>query len=344
MTVDVAPTIEDLAAIYPCREAQFSALSSVLGHPSFPSPPAICLTGFPASGKSTITRAFLQSMGAPFVWVDCSETFTSALLFDRIVNKLKELAGGDGWRMKGSGDMNQFVVEVHRALERLTGKVILVCPHSQIHGMTKQVLEKAHCLTQLHPDSLFSLLARLPGLSPSTSTTSALTILFLTTFIPLRSLGGLPLPTIDFPSYSKPQLLKILSRYTPQSLYYLSTTPPRAKGDADAEELAKIWEGLNSAVIDTYGPGTSLDVPTILELSTKLWPQFVQPVIREGIYLEEDDEIVFGRVDFVGLFAVGKRNGLFSGEEVVKRQSTLMATKQTGLSNLTVRGLMNRAI
>ena len=64
-------------------------------------------------------------MTAQFVWVDCSETFTSALLFDRIVNKLKEL-GGDGARVKGSGDVNNFVVEVHRALEGLTGKVILV--------------------------------------------------------------------------------------------------------------------------------------------------------------------------------------------------------------------------
>lgn len=128
MTIDVALTIEDLTTTYPCREAQFSALSSVLGHSSFPSPPAICLTGFPASGKRTITRAFLDSMSIQFVWIDCSETFTSALLFDRIVNKLRELGGGDGPRLKGSGDVNHFVVETHRALEGLTGKVVLVCP------------------------------------------------------------------------------------------------------------------------------------------------------------------------------------------------------------------------
>ena len=191
------------------------------------------------------------------------------------------------------------------------------------------MLDKAHFLTQLQPDSLLSVLARLPSLSSSMSTKSALTILFLTTSVPTRSLGGLPLPTIHFPSYSKPQLLKILSRYAPQSLYYLSD-PPQAEGDIEPEELAKIWEGLNSAVIDTYGPGTSLDIPTILQLSTKLWPQFVQPVIQAGIYDEEDDEIIFGKVDFVGLFAIGKRNGLFSGEEIVKRQSTLTTTKQTG--------------
>jgi hypothetical protein len=88
-------------------------------------------------------------------------------------------------------------------------------------------------------------------------------------------------------------------------------------------ELDKIWEGLNSAVIDIYGPGTSLDVPTILNLSTKLWPEFVQPIIKAGTYVEEEEEIIYGRVDFVGLFAFGKRKGLFSGEEIVKRQSTL---------------------
>jgi hypothetical protein len=247
------------------------------------------------------------------------------------VNKLKELGGGDGARVKGSGDVNNFVVEVHRALEGMTGKVILVTSLLKA-GNNSQVLDKAHCLTQLNPDSLFSVLARLPTLSPSTSTKSALTILFLTTFIPTRSLGGLPLPTIHFPSYSKLQLLKILSRYAPKSLYYLST-PPTSEGDVEPDELAKIWEGLNSAVIDTFGPGTSLDVPTILQLSTKLWPQFVQPVIQAGIYDEETDEIIFGRVDFVGLFAIGKRNGLFSGEEIVKRQSTLTTNvRQTGKS------------
>lgn len=67
-------------------------------------------------------------MSIQFVWIDCSETFTSALLFDRIVNKLRELGGGDGPRLKGSGDVNHFVVETHRALEGLTGKVVLVCP------------------------------------------------------------------------------------------------------------------------------------------------------------------------------------------------------------------------
>jgi hypothetical protein len=170
---------------------------------------------------------------------------------------------------------------------------------------------------------LISVLARLATLSPSSAAqTAQLTVIFLTTSIPIRSLRGLPLPTINFPSYSKPQLLNILDLYAPISLYQGSTRPERP-GDIEPEELDKIWEGLNSAVIDIYGPGTSLDVPTILQVSTNLWPDFVQPIIKEGIYVEEEEEIIYGRVDFVGLFAFGKRKGLFSGEEIVKRQSTL---------------------
>lgn len=97
--------------------------------------------------------------------------------------------------------------------------------------------------------------------------------------------------------------------------------------------MTKIWEGLNSAVIDTFGPGTSLDVPTILQLSNKLWPDFVQPIIDAGIHDPENEEIIFGRVDFVGLFAIGKRKGLFSGEEIVKRQTTLATnTRVTSIS------------
>ena len=103
----------------------------------------------------------------------------------------------------------------------------------------------------------------------------------------------------------------------------------------EPDELSKIWEGLNSAVIDTFGPGTSVDVPTILQLSTKLWPDFVQPVINAGILDEETGELIFGRVDFVGLFAIGKRKGLFSGEEIVKRQTTLTTTlKSTSNSSI----------
>src|SRR5208282_523553 len=158
--------------------------------------------------------------------------------------------------------------------------------------------------------------------------TAQLTILFLTTSIPIRSLAGLTLPTIQFPSYSKPQLLRILSTYSPESLY-TSSNPRAVPGDLEPEELSKIWEGLNSAVIDTYGPGTSLDVPTILQLSTKLWPDFVQPVINAGILDEEAGELIFGRVDFVGLFAIAKRKGLFSGEEIVKCQTTLTTTRKS---------------
>lgn len=147
--------------------------------------------------------------------------------------------------------------------------------------------------------------------------------------MPTRLLGGLPLPTIHFPSYTKPQLIKILNHYVPESLYTDAPTAPSTTGDLEPEELIKIWEGLNSAVIDTYGPGTSLDIPTILTLSTKLWPDFVQPIIDAGIFDEESGEIIFGRVDFVGLFTIGKRKGLFTGEEIVKQQTTLTTTLKT---------------
>lgn len=190
-----------------------------------------------------------------------------------------------------------------------------------------QVLDKAHYLPNLPPDSLLPVLARLAAFSSPNSTVD-LTVLFLTTSIPTRSLGGLPLPTIPFQSYSKPQLLKILTQHAPQSLYHPST-PPKVPGDLEPEELVKIWDGLNSAVIDTYGPGTSLDIPTILSLSKNLWPTFIQPVIEAGIL--DDDEIIFGRVNFAGLFALGKRKGLFSGEDIVRRETTIKHTlKSTG--------------
>ena len=126
MTIPVDAILEQLNTTYPCREAQFSALFSAIGHSSFPSPPAVCLTGFPATGKSSITRAFLEAMNIEYVWVDCSETISCALLFDRIVNKLRGLKTLP--RLKMAADINNFIVEVHRALDELDGKVILVLP------------------------------------------------------------------------------------------------------------------------------------------------------------------------------------------------------------------------
>lgn len=45
--------------------------------------------------------------------------------------------------------------------------------------------------------------------------------------------------------------------------------------------------------------------------------------------MEEEEEIVYGRVDFVGLFALAKRKGLFQGEEIVKKQTTLNTNVQS---------------
>jgi hypothetical protein len=119
-----------------------------------------------------------------------------------------------------------------------------------------------------------------------------------------------------------------LDLHAPLSLY-VGSTKPEQPGDLPPEELDKIWEGLNSVVIDIYGPGTSLDIPTILHISTNLWPEFVAPIIKAGTYVEEEEEIVYGRVDFVGLFALAKRKGLFQGEEIVKKQTTLNTNVQS---------------
>lgn len=126
MTVDFDAIIEELNDAYPCREAQFSALSSFIGHMSFPGPPVICLTGAPATGKCTITRAFLEATNTDFAFVDCSETFSSMLLFDRIVNRLRQIGRRQLPRLKVSGDINNFVVEVQNALAGLTGRIVLV--------------------------------------------------------------------------------------------------------------------------------------------------------------------------------------------------------------------------
>jgi Cdc6-like AAA superfamily ATPase len=128
MTIDLHAVIKELNDTYPCREAQFSSLASVLGHPSLPSPPALYLTGFPGTGKRTVTRAFLEALNLEYVWVDCAETISSALLFDRVVNGLRGIGGREIPRLRMGTGINNFVVEVHDALRGLDGKIVLVRP------------------------------------------------------------------------------------------------------------------------------------------------------------------------------------------------------------------------
>jgi hypothetical protein len=133
MTIpDKAIVTNDLKTKHPCREAQFGALTSLLGHDSLPSPPAICLTGLPNCGKRTILRAALDSRATAqhavqSTWIDCRETFSSHLLFDRIVNRINDMKQPRPTeRIKVLNDINSFVVEVTRALTAIEGKFILV--------------------------------------------------------------------------------------------------------------------------------------------------------------------------------------------------------------------------
>jgi hypothetical protein len=131
MTIpDKANRTNELKTRHPCRDSQFDALTSFLDYR--PSPPAICLTGLPNSGKRTILRAALDSLATtPHVvqstWVDCGEAFSSHLLFDRIVNRINDMKQPPPTeRIKVLNDINSFVVEVTRALTAIEGKFVLV--------------------------------------------------------------------------------------------------------------------------------------------------------------------------------------------------------------------------
>jgi hypothetical protein len=65
-------------------------------------------------------------MDIEHVWVDCAETISSALLFDRIVNGLRAIGAQDTSRTRTGTAINNFVVEVHKTLKDLQGKVVIV--------------------------------------------------------------------------------------------------------------------------------------------------------------------------------------------------------------------------
>jgi Origin recognition complex (ORC) subunit 5 C-terminus len=174
----------------------------------------------------------------------------------------------------------------------------------------------------MNNESLISVLARLGELPGETA---QLSVLFIMTYIPTRAFAGIPLPTIQFPPYARSQLLKILSNHVPPSLYYPNVE--QEAGDLPDHQLRKIWQALNTAVVDTFGSGTSLDVTTSLRLSYELWPEFVKPVIDAGALGDGIEKT--GSVDPVALFQLAKRKSLFVGEDILKKQCTLNTAVQT---------------
>jgi hypothetical protein len=78
-----------------------------------------------------VTRAFLEATGIKFAYIDCAETISSALLFYRIVRSLRRMAVEESMAttadmVRIGGDVNGFVVEVQRAMDKLQGKIVLV--------------------------------------------------------------------------------------------------------------------------------------------------------------------------------------------------------------------------
>lgn len=76
-----------------------------------------------------MTRAFLDAVQVQYAWIDCAETVSSALLFQRIISCMRKITGRtDGEVGRVGGDVNAFVVEVQKLMDKLQGKIILVRP------------------------------------------------------------------------------------------------------------------------------------------------------------------------------------------------------------------------
>lgn len=66
----------------------------------------------------------------------------------------------------------------------------------------------------------------------------------------------------------------------------------------------------------------------------------MKPIIEAGIFDQDENEVIFGRVDVVGLFALAKRKGLFRGEEIVKQDFTFKPpSNMTGIHSTETVGL-----
>ncbi|EME86049.1 uncharacterized protein MYCFIDRAFT_186421 [Pseudocercospora fijiensis CIRAD86] len=272
-----------------CRDVQIKQLAALLSH-SRPSPSSLVIYGPRATGKSSVTRSYLEQSKLPHAIIPCRECVTGRHLLERTVAAVDEAL-----RLHGSnGDApaynarceNISVLSVH--LQKLTteqNKFVLV-----FDGIDKQ---------RDAPPTLLAALGRLGETLPQ------LTVVMIVRHPPPRFLHQAGVPHLHFATYSRNQTVHIVAR-NPLDIF-LDAPPAELDYDDETheEDKAWLWPRFCAAVWDALGHNAARDLVAFRATCHKLWRPFVAPVIKGD----------FGTRDFTRLLVAQRR--LFQDESVL---------------------------
>lgn len=127
-------------------------------------------------------------------------------------------------------------------------------------------------------------------------------------------------PHIHFPSYTKPEVLKIISHDAPPA-YSRSTPLDDIEDELKLQEDMKdIWIRFCSAVWDTLSKHSGRDFVSLRNACKRLWPSFIAP-LEDGLFTNKD----FSRL-------LVSRRSLFQDEQVLVPSITSNAVSRSSHS------------
>ncbi|KAL8682382.1 MAG: hypothetical protein Q9186_001572 [Xanthomendoza sp. 1 TL-2023] len=221
-------------------------------------PPSL-LHGTEATGKSLTINALLQTLEHPSAIIRSRECITTRHLLERTLTEVQNALGNTAPSIDGRCEnISTYLVQLQRLLQ---GRKRFILVFDNIDRQREAA------------PTLLSALARLGELIPN------LTTVFIITFPRPNLFQHLGIPHIHFPSYTRAELLTLISS-SPLPL----TPPPGTSSPTNlptftSADLDYLWPRFAAAVYDSLAQSASNSLPSLRTLCTRLWTPFISPIL-----------------------------------------------------------------
>ncbi|KAL8663162.1 MAG: hypothetical protein Q9202_004094 [Teloschistes flavicans] len=261
--------LDTLNASIQCRQLQIQQTACLLAS-DFPSPPTIILHGPEATGKTLTINALLEAIETPSAIVRSKECITTRHLLERTLTEVQKVLGDTVRPVDGRCEsISAFVVQLQRLLE----------------GQKKYILVFDNIDRQREAaPTLLPALARLGQIIPN------LTTVFILTHPHPNQFHLTGIPHIHFPSYTRPELLALVSASP------LPLDPPAGSTlQFTPSDLSYLYPRFATAVHDSLAQPTRNSLPAFRTLCTRLWPSFTAPILAGHYGAREFSKLMLAR-------------------------------------------------
>ncbi|XP_071817160.1 origin recognition complex subunit 5-like [Apostichopus japonicus] len=273
-----------------CRDKQLSILLSLMGKNSQATPPAIFIYGHSSTGKTFLSRKIIEAKGAPQAFVNCIECQSQRLLYEDILGQLSGMlpcVQNDYARYARCETANDFV----RLLKNL------IANEKWEKETVYIVLDNAERLRNME-GHILPVFLRLSELCDCNVCVILLTQIIWEKFN--ATSGYLDPVKINFPDYSKNELLQIMTLDAPKeysvafyssyvnlllSIFHMACRDlselrhlalinfpkyiePIEKGDATEGDAHKLWRNIEPHL------KKALQTVFLREVSSSQWEQY----------------------------------------------------------------------